>query len=282
MFNYLGDFCAALIRHRLWWWVSLGLAYVVGVGIFADYSILRAWVNARQDWVALPAEFPLWLVVLPLLIWLTASSVHRDVIRHRVAPRLSFDHPDVAHDVPLYGTKFKNGKWVRSEVGRFDIAKTRVRNNPVNKENGKKAEKAFTNIEFYRPCEPRPLLTLEYARWTDNPKPGYVDSPSFSDPVRFRDIEPNNAPNAIDIAIKYSDDENCFAFTASSADKDIFWKEPELMLDGRKFHVRVIVDATGMGGAAEEWFILRNHGKGGSMDICLKSSEDWKNWVGIG
>ena len=123
---------------------------------------------------------------------------------------------------------------------------------------------------------------MEYARWTDNPKPGYVDSPSLHDPMRFRDLEPNNAPNTLDIAIKYTDDENCYAFNASSASLDKFWKQPGLVLEGEEFHVRVIVDATGMKETAEEWFILRNHGKGGSMDICLKSSEDWINWVGIG
>ena len=55
--SYTARFMTAMFNHGFKWWGSLMLAYILGVGIFADYSLIRAFSKA---WfmIELPEQFP--------------------------------------------------------------------------------------------------------------------------------------------------------------------------------------------------------------------------------
>ena len=138
--QYLFQFGAALFRYGAKWWGSLILAYIVGVGVFADYANIRTFVHGRLL-IQLPEDIPVWFVILPILLWIAIGATHKEVIRQRIAPQIIYSDPLVCR--ALLGPLSPN-----ANAETINIVKVTVRNSPVNQQNGKAAERAYAVAEF--------------------------------------------------------------------------------------------------------------------------------------
>jgi len=103
------------------------------------------------------------------------------------------------------------------------------------------------------------------ARWVN--QAGYImDRPNIdSEEAHIRDILPNGISQRIDLAIKYWEDENCYAFNVDSR-FDPKWKKAEWELRVKRFKVHVEI-AEGMNILAEKWYALSTRGKDDWLDI---------------
>lgn len=137
MANWLFHLAHVLFAHRWHWYLSLVVAYLLGIGIFADYETIRSRVNAGQSFIMLPEEFPLWLIVLPFLFWVIGASAYNETKRSNKRPKLIFEKPSV---VPMFvgRSKFDGSRMPVTDVRHMDMVSIVVRNNPINRDEGKR------------------------------------------------------------------------------------------------------------------------------------------------
>ena len=283
-FTHLGE---VLFAHHWHWYASLVVAYMLGIGVFADYANVRDRINAVQSLIELPNEFPIWLVIIPFLVWVIASTAYRDTIRANRQPRLIFDEP-VAHAVPLTAEDADPTGAKKLSTKLIILGSIAVRNNPLNREEGRQARDAHATVEFYSASDGSLLRSMKYPRWTDNDKPRpdstptYMPMPRYKVEWNFRTIEPNNAANNIDFVLKDTDSREIFGFMGSSQ-QNRWWQAPGWSLGERKMRIRIIIEASGMERPAETELYLTDLGPGAQhFHLHSAKSIEWMNWVGIG
>lgn len=197
---YLQRLGFVVFDHTPKWWISLAAAYVGGVGIFATSA---AWRHTYEDFAAewsvmpaLPEQWPISWVAIPVILWIFASLIHGEVKRTMVAPRLFFDAPTTENTSIIH---LETKKHVDT-ITLFNVA---IRNISVSTDGGKAVTQAFASAEFYPLYGETMECHVEYCRWTDNlkPRPDLMDKPNFTNPLNFRTIEANGASNHIDFAV---------------------------------------------------------------------------------
>lgn len=242
-----------------------------GAALFAAYSAFR--IEHPSGWelpfmtIPLPAMEP-WLLWASLFVvgYLVFRLGWIEARRRRTQPNLYFGEPFVQR-VQLYETN-PLARVFRTPTHKVNVASVPLHNNPEIKSNTSKLERSHITIEFYDKGTKHLIKMLQFGRWADNIQLGHYDSPSSVDPLRYREIEPNDGANVVDIALKYDDDENCCAFNSES------WLEPNLkdpkwIVEGTNFDVRVIIKSSNYDDY-KGWFEMKNLGKGGSLAIARK------------
>lgn len=224
--------------------------------------------------VPLPALDPWWLWTICFLL---AIGVFRfawiEARRLGSEPDLYFGDPFV-HDVVLWQTR-SDLPQVRTPGPQVKVASVGLFNNPHIKNENSKLQRAHVTIKFFEHDFEKKVKTLYFARWADNIQLGHHDSPSTVDPLRYRDIEPNNGQNLIDIALKYPGEANCHTFNSEG------WlvpglKDPKWALPGTMFDICLTVKSSNRHDYKAK-FILRNLGQNGSM--AIEKGQEEKTWL---
>lgn len=128
------------------------------------------------------------------------------------------------------------------------------------------AEDVFAEISFYD-NEGNSILNL-VGRWGDTKQPESPFEPTRE--LAKVSFEPNGLPHELDIAMKYPEDEDCYAFDNESY-FSYDWRVPRLLLKGRSYSVKVrlagipMIDRTW-------WLRLYNEGVGKGMKIEIDNS----------
>ena len=127
-----------------------------------------------------------------------------------------------------------------------------------------KASDVIAEISFYSD-EGELILDRIYGRWGD------VEQPRKAfEPIREYakvEFEPTGYPHELDIAMKYEEDEDCYAFnneTYFSGCHD--WRVPKFLLRGNRFRIKVNLKGVPMVDK-EWWFMLYNEGVGKGIRI---------------
>jgi hypothetical protein len=125
------------ITGGVFWWLSLVLAYFFQVAAFSDYGKVRDAINSWQSMMALPAEPPLWLLVVPFMVWVIARLAHNEAMRHIRAAKIEFSAPFI-ETTPLYNRTIDDRGFTTSkEVAFLSVVKIKASNIPHSYDDGK-------------------------------------------------------------------------------------------------------------------------------------------------
>jgi hypothetical protein len=126
-----------------------------------------------------------------------------------------------------------------------------------------KASDVTAEISFYSD-EGKLILDRIYGRWGDVEQPKEAFAPIR--PFAKVEFEPTGYPHELDIAMKYKEDENCYAFNNETYFSGRDWRVPKFLLRGNKFRIKVNLKGVPMVDK-EWWFMLYNEGVGKGMRI---------------
>jgi hypothetical protein len=183
-----------------------------------------------------------------------------------VNPNLEIDGCPYIDARPIYSRKEIEGQYPL--IGKPYFAHVKFCNKPNIPTEQATAKDVIAEISFYNNAgEPIPPDNL-LGRWGDKEQPK-----SYFEPIRELakvDFEPNGLYHELDVAMKYPEDEDCYAFGNESY-FSYGWKKPSFSLKGHSFKVKIrlvgvpMVDKTW-------WFTLHNEGTGKSMRIELAAN----------
>jgi hypothetical protein len=212
--------------------------------------------------IPLPAAEPWWVYAGAVIaLWTTARLAWLEAKRQLAQPHLSLRNPRV-EIIPVH---------CRDEEGVVEtvfphVARVDLHNAPEHRTTAARLEGAHTTLEFFDAESGHLVYTLPFARWTDNTQPGYRDSPSSVDFLRYRDVQPNDGANKVDIVLKYKDEPDAYAFNAESGwlvlgQKDERWRVP-----GRRWFVHVTVKSSNAPDH-RECFVLEHRGVDSTLSL---------------
>ena len=126
----------------------------------------------------------------------------------------------------------------------------------------------YAQIEFFRMDGSNAFARRMDVRWTGSPQPPQfihngVLHASDIDILRYRDLHTNRS-EAIDIAVKFGNDANCYGFTNTSYLHGL--RHPDWQLSPERYRVQISVYAGSY--TATKSFILRNDWP--RLDFCLE------------
>lgn len=127
-----------------------------------------------------------------------------------------------------------------------------------------------------------------YPRWTQNDKPRpdttpkYMPVPRYKTEWNFRTLEPNNAPNQIDIMFKDLSTFKLYGFSGANQEY-AYWENPfhEIKPNGM-IRINLKIEASGMEEPAKAEFLVKDNGPGKHLEVLSLESIEWQNWIGIG
>lgn len=194
---------------------------------------------------------------------------------HRIRTKLN-DILKVVPNIELYGSPYVDARPIYSYpstkvAGQFSVIGTPFFahiifcNNPRVRSIETTAKSINAKITFFDD-EEKQVLGPIFGRWEGTPQPATL--PPFA-PIRDLlkiDLEPTGLPRELDIALKYPDDEFCYAFNNKSCISSRDWRMPAFMLKGHSFYIKVRLVGIPM---LDEtwWFKLSNLGKGDGLKI---------------
>lgn len=248
--------------------IILFLVNGVAFAAFAAYDEFRLahpkGVLVDSVTLPLPALEPWWLWTICFLLIIGVIRLAWIEVRHLESnPNLYFNDPFI-HDVVLWQTN-PVAPQIRTPGPQVSVASVGLFNNPTIRNESSKLQRAHITIEFFQHASGNKIKTLDFARWADNIQLGHHDSPSNVDPLRYRDIEPNDGRNLIDIALKYPGEDNCYTFNSEGWLSPSF-KEPKWELVGEIFDVCLTVKSSNWRDYKAK-FIIRSHSQNGPMTI---------------
>ena len=219
--------------------------------------------------------------VLAILMLIAAWKLQQqmDELEARPKPRFVWDapYPDIRDmyrtPIELGGSGAATGPWSLSEcrVASPHFVHVAVRNDPDARIRHREAtaQRVIARISFFAEGTERPLFTLD-GRWGDTQQPS-TRSPfdSIADLLPM-DFPPNGERHELDIAMKYEDDEWCYAF-ANESYRAVDWRKPEWKLVGESFKVRISLQGVGMEDQVR-WFALVNLGPGKGMELVAQDA----------
>ena len=187
--RYLGSVLGVVFRHGWYWWISLAISYLLGIGLLrrvpsgtpAGHWLARGLADAGSL-SRLAARFL-------FLLWVVAHLAHKEAMRHLRAARIVFGPPHAYRSVDMFGRP--QFEAIRTSIGKIDVGSIKVSNVPYDGENGKSVTDAFARIEFYDKATRKRVLDFDYPRWEGNPKPGYHDNPSDHYPDDSKSTSPS-------------------------------------------------------------------------------------------
>ena len=147
----------------------------------------------------------------------------------------------------------------------LDVAVVTVTNDPAKRDEAATARHVIVNLSFFKLNSADPCLILS-GRWSDNEQAGLRGQFAPIDDLRRRDLHPNGEPNLIDVALKYPDDEQCYAFNDETCRNTPDWRDPAFELAAQSYRVRVRLQGVGLDDVEHD-FLLTNLGKGKGLTI---------------
>ena len=176
-------------------------------------------------------------------------------------------------NIELYGEPYVDERIIRELKLRSDIVVsppkpyfTHVKfcNNPQFRTADARAKDVIAEITFFISEGETKILNPFYGRWCDTKQPSYLEQGTPMRELHSVDFEESGLEHELDIALKYQDEEVCYAFNNTSYSAPM-WKNPNFELHGERFQVRVRLK--GQMVDKEWWFTLHNLGRNQGLKI---------------
>lgn len=177
-------------------------------------------------------------------------------------------------NMELCGSPYADTRSIRSVIkieGQFPLvgnpffAHIKFYNNPKVRSIAATAKDVTAEITFFDDRDP-PILGPIYGRWGDTPQPATLAPFAPIRELLKVDFEPNGLAQELDIALKYPEDEFCYAFNNESCCYSNDWRMPRFLLKGYSFYVKVRLMGVPMLDKTW-WFTLYNSGAGKGLRI---------------
>ncbi len=142
-----------------------------------------------------------------------------------------------------------------------------VRNSHSSPGEGVEAKDAIGEVTFYDASDGEVLLGPLRGRWRESDPPPEL-SPYKTHPTADAiDLAPNESiPHELDVAMKYPEEEECFAYNNANYWTANWSKLPAHRLNAEEMRVRVAITGSNFKPLVG-WFVLRNPGVGGGLEI---------------
>lgn len=146
-------------------------------------------------------------------------------------------------------------------------------NNPQVRTADARAKDVIAQITFSDSEGENEVLNPFKGRWGDTKQPSYLEQGTPMRELHSVDFEESGLEHELDIALKYQDEEVCYAYNNESYWAS-GWKLLEFILHGERFQISVRLK--GQKVDKEWWFILHNLGKNQGLKIEVgKEAIDW-------
>jgi hypothetical protein len=219
---------------------------------------------------------------IPRWVWITLLSVgaivapfiafhrvrlQRDASR-RSYKKLTSSSPNLEmNGSPYVDTRTTVLDQTLAVVGSPFFAHAKFSNNPAERIPEATARDVVAEISIFNDDGHPALLEQPiYGRWGDTTQPSRLAASASSRELAQVEFEPNGLPHELNLALKYPEDSNCYAFNNESYDR-LDWRLPKFRLDGSTFHVRVKL--IGQRVEKEWWFELINDGPNRGLRINI-------------
>jgi len=146
----------------------------------------------------------------------------------------------------------------------------KFRNNPVVRDIQATAREVVAEITYYDDKRTQ-LVGPIYGRWGDTEQP--VDRSPFASTrdLAMVDFEFNGLPHELDLIMKYSEDESCYAFDNDSC-LTPGWRKPQFLLENRAIDIKVHLVGTDV---ERTWWLRASHnGKESAIEVSLPPTPD--------
>ena len=257
---YIVGYLRVLVSLGLYGWLAFIATVFVGIGAWADWGHIRAFLNpAYRSLVGaeMPPNLPWVFIAASFVLIALVRLVHRHVMWEAVLPRLKFSRPRLATG-PIHMTDEITDEVLESK--QISIICIDISNSPRARVGGKAAEDAWATTIFENEITGQKTEVL-YCRWEGNRKPrkdteGTTRTPRYNQDWNVRTLGPNGMPHRLDFGIFFEKGGPLFGFNAY-AQEQYLWAEPKLQLwQHVPIKVTVIVDATNLENPAEYTFRL--------------------------
>ena len=185
-------------------------------------------------------------------------------------------------NIELYGEPYADERIIRGLKLRSDTVVSppkpyfihvKFYNNPQVRTADARAKDVIAKITFSDSEGENEVLNPFKGRWGDTKQPSYLEQGTPPRELDSVDFEESGLEHELDIALKYQDEEVCYAFNNTSYSAPM-WKNPNFILHGERFQINVRL--TGQMVDKEWWFILHNLGKNQGLKIEVgKEAIDW-------
>lgn len=240
-----------------WWWV-------VAIGVLLP---IAAVVLDAMGKLTTPTWAQITILLLGLSIAQFLAFHNVRVQKDKLTAELDDIH-SARPNLELSGSPYVDKRQIMAITGMYAIghpffAHVKFKNDPEIRSVKTAAKNVVAEVTFFN-NESKKILGPIYGRWSDTKQPG-TQSPfdSIRDLCKV-ELEPNGLPRELDIALKYAEEEDCYAFNNESC-LSSDWKIPQFLLKGDilQVHVRLV----GENVEKEWWFVLHNEGLNKSMQI---------------
>ena len=273
--GWVTGFCRALVVHKLGAWISLGVACLFGIGIFAEYSKIRDATNDLLGRSVMPETVPFWAIAIAFLLWVIGMLAHKEAMRYWRAARITFQQPEVHGPFRLSNNETK------ALVALTYSVTIDVKNEPYKLDTGSDVERAWVGVELFD-LHSKPMQDWECARWENNEHPPYEGSPRdhFPDAQNYRTLSANRSSSKITIVTKPIDRDN--AYRMRGVDQITGWFNDEHPIPKGTYLVRVRISGKGLSEPAECIFGLHNLGSGRGFELFKGPKKIQRYWPSHG
>jgi hypothetical protein len=245
-----------------WSWWEIVLRVGGWLGAVALPAWLVTWVKGLP---ASPWLLAFVVIILVLLIGNAAVQLDTQIEAYEKwpKPRLVLDRP------------FVDQRDLCNALGIVEarpyFAHVLVRNDPGLRKAEAAANHVIARISFFGAGDCDPLFTID-GRWGDTEQPATRSPFAPISDLRRMHFPPNGETHELNVAIKYREDEECYAFNNESC-RIPGWRNRDWGLQGQEFRVRVTLQGEGMDKDEMRWFVLRNMGKGSGIELVYLASQ---------
>lgn len=138
-------------------------------------------------------------------------------------------------------------------------------NDPEDSRKGITAEKVVAHLEILN--DSQEVLFTMIGRWSETPERAQVGA-RVVDTTQI-DIAPNAMPRALDIILKYDDEDNCYGLNNETPQRDSHWRDKSRELPPGSYIVKIRLRGNNID--QEFWLDLVNEGAGREVSLspCL-------------
>ena len=243
-------------------------------------GIIFSMFIAAGSWILDIAEVPFvvdwrWatlfaMMLFFILVWwhiwildraLNSNTPHIVVTRKEGIPNPFANEPEMQYNRPTQFTE--SGRL--SQRKKSKMVHVLFSNEPEKPTKLNDAIKVRAELTYYDTMDKR-LLGPINGRWGDSKEPGQL-TPDQRMEILFMNFPSNGAECNLDVAMRYPDDQECYAYNNESyfAPNGSF-KKPEYKLEGEKFYVRIVLK----GAIFKEkvfWFTLHNNAEEHTLSL---------------
>lgn len=186
-------------------------------------------------------------------------------------------------NIELYGKPYVDERTIYRLKSSSDIVVSppkpyfthvKFRNNPQVRSADARAKDVIAELTFFDSEGKNEILNPFKGRWGDTIQPSHLERGIPTRELYSVDFEESGNDHELDIALKYRDEEVCYAYNNESYSAP-GWKEPKFVLHGERF--QVCVRLMGQMVDKEWWFTLCNLGMNQGLKIEVsKEAVDWQ------